>query len=230
MTTMSSTTTSAATSAAAVKTTAMVSPALTPLDQALARLAETRARLRQELLPPTDLGRHAVSGGMPTGSPWPLRLRAGWRHWRRQLRRWPLAGMLLSGVQEAWQRHPWRPTAELVAKEAGAAVLPAVRRHPVLAVALAAGLGMAVVAGRRWYAPALQGHVRSAPARLGRWLMRQLSQAPVQAGLFGLLAMLAQRGWSAPTDGTDTTAAAASGTTPAAAAAPASARAPAPGA
>lgn len=229
MTSPTNSTASAAASAAA--TTAMVSPALTPLDQALARLAETRARLRQELLPPTDRGRHAVPGGRPGGSPWPLRLRAGWRHWRRQLRRWPLAGMLLSGVQEAWQQHPWRPTAELVAKEAGAAVLPAVRRHPVVAVALAAGLGMAVVAGRRWYAPALQGQVRSAPARLGRWLLRQLSQAPVQAGLFGLLAMLAQRGWSAPTDTADNTAAAAaSGTSPAAAAASASARAPAPGA
>jgi hypothetical protein len=180
--------------------TTMAGTALTPLDRALARLADTRARLRQELLPPEDSGRPDHPEGSAASSVWPPRLRAGWRHWRRQLRRWPLTGALLAGAQDTWKRHPWRPTAEMVLQQAGAAILPAVRRHPVAAVALAAGLGMAVVAGRRWYAPALQGQVRSAPARLGRWLLRQLGQAPVQAGLVGLLAMLAQRGWAAPAD------------------------------
>lgn len=185
--------------------TTMAGTALTPLDQALARLADTRARLRQELIPPEDTGRSDHPDAGAASSAWPPRLRAAWRHWRRQLRRWPLTGALLAGAQDTWKHHPWRPTAELVLQQAGAAVLPAVRRHPVAAVALAAGLGMAVVAGRRWYAPTLQGQVRSAPARLGRWLLRQLGQAPVQAGLVGLVAMLAQRGWAAPAAETSTT-------------------------
>lgn len=176
---------------------------MTPMDQALARLDHTRAQLRQELLPPPEAD--AAPNGQSPGIAWPRRLRAAWRHWRRRLQRWPLAGSLLTAVQDSWLQHPWRPAAELLAQEARAVALPAVRRHPVAAVAIAAGLGMALVASRAWHVPLLAVSLRSTPRRLGRWLLRQFAQPPVQAGVLSLLLMLSQRG-QASAAGTETAA------------------------
>lgn len=184
---------------------------VTAMSIAIARLEDSRARLRLELLPQPKAP-HAGGAGKsasdwlrwPSAAQWPLRLRALWRHGRQALRRvgaqHPLAGMALAAVQDAWQHHPWRATAQLLGREASAAVLPAVRRHPFAAVVIAAGLGMAAVASRRWHWPLLTRRLRRSPGQLGGWLLHQLTQAPMQTAVVSALVMWAQRARSGARD------------------------------
>ena len=179
--------------------TAAAAP-LSPLAHALARLADSRARLHHELVPAPKPQAAGSGAGLWPG-PWPPQLKALWRRGGRLLRRLlgqsPTAAALLGGLagaaQDTWRRHPWRPTAELLGREAGAAVLPAVRRHPLAAVAVAAGLGMAIVAGRAWHWPILSRRLRDSPQRLGRWLLHQLAQPALQTALLSVLVMAVQR-------------------------------------
>lgn len=150
------------------------------LAQALARLDLSRARLRHEMIPPPP-------ARVPPGSPLPTRLRALWRHLRRKAGGWPVAGFASAALGEWWHHHPWRPAGEMLVDEIQASALPWVRRHPVATVAGAALLGAAIVVSRPWGWPGVAERVRPMPRRLGRWLFRQFSQAPVQAALLSML-------------------------------------------
>lgn len=156
-------------------------PALSPARaEALARIERSRARLRLEMIPPPP-------AGPPMGSPLPRRLRALWRHLRRRASGWPITGFAMAALGEWWHRQPWRPAGEMLVDEIQASALPWVRRHPVATVAAAAALGAAVVASRPWRWPGVAQRVRPVPRQLSRWLLRQFSQAPVQATLLNML-------------------------------------------
>jgi hypothetical protein len=148
--------------------------------EALARLEISRARLRQEMIPPPP-------ARLPPGSPLPTRLRALWRYLRRKAGGWPVAGFAAAALGEWWHHHPWRPAGELLVDEIQVSALPWLRRHPVVTVAAAATLGAALVVSRPWRWPGVAERVRPMPRRLGRWLIRQFSQAPVQATLLSIL-------------------------------------------
>jgi hypothetical protein len=51
---------------------------------------------------------------------------------------------------------------------------------------VAATIGAALVAGRPWRWPAVNRHLADAPQRAGRWVVHQLTQAPVQSLLASL--------------------------------------------
>lgn len=153
------------------------------MSEALARLDLSRSRLRQEMIPPPP-------ARLPPGSPLPTRLRALWRHWRRKAGGWPVAGVAAAALGEWWHHHPWRPAGELLVDEVQASALPWLRRHPVATVAVAATLGAALVVSRPWRWPGVAERVRPMPRRLGRWLIRQVGQAPVQATLLSMLMLL----------------------------------------
>ncbi len=151
---------------------------------ALDRLAASRLRLRDQLL---DVSPSREDHREPGMLPLPRRLRALWRSARRQLRGSPLALMAVGSLQSWWQRHPWRVTGELLARELHGALTPAVRRHPLAAALLAGGLGLALMRCRPWRWPLVANQFRPLPGRIGHWLMHQLTQAPGQALLSSLL-------------------------------------------
>ncbi|WP_077035637.1 hypothetical protein [Pelomonas sp. KK5] len=153
---------------------------------ALQRLAASRQQLRNELIELPDTTPHH-----PLNIP--RRLRALWRTLRRGLRGSPVAGVALTALQQWWEGHPWRATTELVAGELHAQVAPAVRRHPVAAMLLSAGIGLAVVAARPWRWHFVRRQVQPLPGRIVRWLFNQLGAAPGQALLSALLVMLARQ-------------------------------------
>lgn len=152
---------------------------------ALLRLQQSRAQLRAAMLPPPDT---AATG---PGSAFPRRWRALWRAWTR---RGPLSG--LSAVADSaagalrgwWRSQPWHSTTEWAGRAVLGEAAPLVRRHPLLAVALGAGLGAAVVLAKPWRWQALTRRVRPMGGSLLRWTLAQLSQVPVQMALAGLLA------------------------------------------
>ena len=171
---------------------------LTPLDAALARLAASRARLRAELSPPPDGAPGRFDGqGQAQAGRWPTSLAALWRRGRRALQAWPVADLAAALLQDWWQRHPWRGTAEELAEAARHAVLPLVRRHPLSALLGATALGALLVVARAWRWPALRP-ARPAPARsAGHWLAAQLAKPAVQTALLSAL-MLVVKQWSNP--------------------------------
>ena len=157
-------------------------------DAALQRLAATRARLRQGLIP------SYASDAPATGQPFtiPRRLRALWRSLRRGLRGSPVAAVAMTALQDWWQGHPWRATGELVAEELHASLTPVVRRHPIATVLVSGAIGLAVMTAKPWRWPYVKRQLQPMPGRLTRWLFHQLGQAPGQALLSGLLFMLAR--------------------------------------
>jgi hypothetical protein len=75
-----------------------------------------------------------------------------------------------------------------------------IRRHPVAVVALAAGLGAAIVAGRPWRWPVVAARMRPMPGHVGRWALRQLTSPSVQAALLSLLVVLRRPEHPEPTE------------------------------
>lgn len=148
----------------------------------LARLADSRAALRRELVPPTEPAPNGTDGA---GLADPLR--RWWRRLRRATRGSPLAALAGEAVQGWWQHHPWQPTATLLARH----TRPLLRQHPVAAVAVAALAGAALVAGRPWRWRAVDAQLRPLPGQALHWLLGQLGSAPVQA----MLASLATMAW-----------------------------------
>jgi hypothetical protein len=166
------------------------------VEHALARIEGSRASLRAVLIPPEPAA-NPDRGDRPT-SGWSRRFADGWQHWRGALAEHPAVSVGMDAVQGWWKRQPLRPAVETAAGELRGAVAPLVRRHPVLAVAVAATIGAALVAGRPWRWPAVSRHLADAPQRAGRWVVHQLTQAPVQSLLASLfLAWAAAR---KPTD------------------------------
>lgn len=150
---------------------------LTPRQQALARLAASRACLRAQALP--DAAADAAGGADGRG------LRPWWRLLRREWGRTPLGLAALAWVERWWQRQPLAAAAQQGAEEFRAVVLPVVRRHPLAALAGAALLGGALVASRRWWWGWAGRRAGSWRGSLGAWVWRQASDPAVQLLLLG---------------------------------------------
>ena len=155
-----------------------------PLTLALLRIEASRARLRTAMLPPAD---SAASDGGP-GFALPRRWRAMWRSFTRSGPLATVAKTAASFVGSWWRRQPWHSTTEWAGRALLAEVQPLVRRHPLMAVAVGASLGAALVSVRPWRWRALNRHVRPMGGHLMRWTIAQLSQVPVQMALAALLA------------------------------------------
>jgi hypothetical protein len=175
--------------------TSMDSPSAAPLEvpvpalsvvtieQALARLEVSRARLLDSLRPQPSL-----PGDADTRTFHPLRRARAW------LRTTPWGGVLdpvVSAVSEellTWcDRQSWRHSALLAKDTLAAELLPLVRRYPIAAVLLTAATG-AIVAGSgawRWRT------VRRSAAQLGAQLRRvgvsQLSNPALQSVVLSAL-------------------------------------------
>lgn len=153
-----------------------------PLTLALSRLQASRAQLRAAMMPPAE------SPASTSGFELPRRWRAMWRAWTRSGPVALAAGSAVQAVQRWWRSQPWHGTTELAGRAVLAEALPLVRRHPLWAVALAAGLGAAVVAARPWRWAAVNRRVRPIGGHALSWAVAQLSQVPVQMALAALLA------------------------------------------
>ena len=150
------------------------------LQQALDRLAATRGALRLALVTPPD---PPAAAGAASALADPLRRL--WRRLRRAARQTPAAMLLTEAVQGWWQRQPWRPAGSLLCQQ----VQPALRRHPLAAVALAAAAGAAVAGLRPWRWQVVHRQLHPLPGRLLHWLLQQAGSAPVQAALASLALM-----------------------------------------
>lgn len=176
------------------------------VEHALARINASRLSMRRVLVPAS--GTASADDNLAAGerSAWSRRFADGWQHWRQAMAEHPAVVVGMDALQDWWKRQPLRPAVETAAGELRSAVTPLVRRHPVLAVAIAAALGAAIVVGRPWRWPAVSQHLADAPQRAGRWVWTQLTQAPVQSLLASLfVAWVAAR---KPDDGSPASAAA----------------------
>jgi hypothetical protein len=147
-----------------------------PRQRALARLAASRQRLQAAWLP---------KPAAPGGGRGPRRLTAIWRHWRRQLAGNAVVGLAFEAVADWWQANPWRAAGEAVAEELHQSLTPIVRRHPLASVVLVAAAAGAVAAARPWRWPLVAQQLKPLPGRAARWLLRQLSRAPLQSLIVG---------------------------------------------
>ncbi|MFT3818256.1 MAG: hypothetical protein QM750_11590 [Rubrivivax sp.] len=147
-----------------------------PRQRALARLAASRQQLQAAWLPRPA----AAPGGRG-----PRRLAAIWRHWRRQWAGNAVAGPVFEAVADWWRANPWRAAGAAVAEELHHSLTPLVRRHPLASVALVAAAAGAVAAARPWRWPLVAQQLRPLPGRAARWLLRQLSRAPLQSLIVG---------------------------------------------
>lgn len=142
--------------------------------RALVRLAASRQRLQDTWLPtgsPSRAARAASGAG---------RLSGLWNAWRLKLADVPVVGLALEAVEQWWQHNPWRMAGQAVVGELDQTVTHWARRHPAMTVALAAAAGFAVVSARPWAWPGVADQLRPMPRRVGRWLLHQLTQAPLQ--------------------------------------------------
>jgi len=155
---------------------------------AIAALEASRGLLRHEMLPPAAAEGRRRRGD---GSELPSWLRP-WRKLRRWLRRWPAAEIATGAIHDWWRTHPLRPVADVAAAQWRNHAVPVVRRHPVLTVTAAATLGALVVTCRPWRWPLVARGIEPLPARVGHWLVAQLSSVPVQTALAALAVMAAQ--------------------------------------
>jgi len=155
----------------------------TAKERALLALAASRARLRERMLPPPEA---------PDDTPTlPRRLRAMWRYWRRRLADTPAATLAMTGVQEMWLHHPWRPLVLRARREFDVNVMPALRRHPGLAFGGALALGAAVAITRPWRWKVFTEQWRPMRRRARRWLIVQVARAPLRTAFAALFASLA---------------------------------------
>jgi hypothetical protein len=159
------------------------------VERALARLHDTRQALRQELMPAPEAA--GADGSADPGSG--LSLQRLWRRLRRWSRDWAPLSVLVAALEQTWRVHPLRPAGEAISEAYQSQVAPVLRKHPWAAVAVAAGLGALLMLGRRWHGPLLASTLRPLPQRLGRWLLLQLTSAPVQTALAGWLMMRAAK-------------------------------------
>lgn len=167
--------------------------------QALARLQTSRLAMRLELMPRPE----PAAGDEGADSRGGLSLQRWWRRLRRWSRDWAPVSVLVGALEQTWRVHPLRPAGDAIAEAYRSQVAPLLRRHPWAAVAAAAGLGALLMLGRRWHGPLLANTLRPLPQRLGRWLLLQLTSAPVQTALAGWLMMRAAKS-ADPQDGVTT--------------------------
>lgn len=156
------------------------------VQEALAALQASRAVLRRELVPATRFAPEASEG---TFSSW----QRSWRRWRRLGSRWPIAAAARDVVRGWWRKQPWHATGALAAEGLYQHAVPVVRRHPIVAIGVAAGLGALLVSVRPWRWPLVGDQLQATPRRLRSWAVNQLMSAPIQAALASLLWMAVQR-------------------------------------
>lgn len=168
----------------AAQTAAQSAPQTAPLTLALLRIEASRARLRSAMLPAPE---STASDGGP-GFALPKRWRAMWRAFTRSGPLATAAGTAVGALGNWWRSQPWHSTTEWAGRALLAEVQPLVRKHPLIAVALGAGLGAALVSLRPWRWRAVSQQVRPMGGHLMRWTLAQLSQMPVQMALAALLA------------------------------------------
>ncbi len=178
--------------AAAAGSDLVLSPALA---QAHARLAATRARLYAELLPPrSSRPRQAADGAGQAADGGFFARATAWveqtlREASHSAKRVPWLVLASEAVHQWWRKHPLRPVAELAADETRHALTPLVRRHPLLSVAAAAGVGALLIVSKPWRWGVVRQQVGPLPRRATHWFTTQLAQPHLQALLASLLAM-----------------------------------------
>jgi hypothetical protein len=159
---------------------------------ALQRLALSRAGLRSVLIAPPDADERA-GGAAPNRI-----LRQLWRQLRRAGRTSPAADLALGALQAWWLTRPWRLPLTELRQELQAHLVPQVRRHPWLAVSVAAGAGAALVYLRPWRWAVLRGSWPLWRAGLVAQVVQQAAQWPWETMLDGLMASMASRRAATP--------------------------------
>lgn len=150
--------------------------------QALQRLQASRRRLHDHWLPGPAAGGGGAGASFRHGG-----LAGLWRHWRRRLARVPGVDAVADALSGWWRHHPWRTTAELVTHEVVPQVDRVVRRHPLLAVTVAAGAGLALVTWKPWRQAWCRRQLQTLPHRVGQGLWHLAAQVPLHTLLAGLL-------------------------------------------
>jgi hypothetical protein len=113
------------------------------LPSAAERLAASRERMRQWMLQTDSRGhaRRRVEAAKEAGDK---------PAWMDRLRTAPVIGVVMDAAGAWWANHPMQPAAQLAQGVVRETVAPLTRRHPVLIVAGAFLVGVAVVRWRPW--------------------------------------------------------------------------------
>lgn len=159
--------------------------------EAAKRLAESRERLRLYMVDPDgrlEARRRATEAAEASGTKLGL---------FERLRTHPSLGVVVDLAESWWTRHPLHPVASLAEGAVRDRVGPAVRRHPIAAVAGAVALGAAIVWFRPW-------RWLKAPARAAgsasHSLMRLLGSLPIASILAAYSAVAQKRAHDARDD------------------------------
>ena len=104
------------------------------MNEAVARLEASRARLRLAMLPP------------PTSSDSP---KSGDSWWSR-LTGIKAVSAVADSVEAWWANHPLRPVASVAVEASDAVIQPLAKQHPLALVGIAAIAGAGLVWGRPW--------------------------------------------------------------------------------
>jgi hypothetical protein len=114
-----------------------------PLTSAVQRVAESRERLRRQMLQGSsrERARRHVAAAHAEGTSPSLSMR---------LRAVPGLGALIDTVSAWWEHHPLHPLAGLAEDVVHDRISPTVRRHPLAVVALALAAGSALAWLRPW--------------------------------------------------------------------------------
>ncbi|MGR6808111.1 hypothetical protein ACU6VI_17645 [Sphaerotilus natans] len=105
----------------------------------------------------------------------------------------PVGAVLLDTVELWWERHPARAVLRRVRGRLDRTAAPFVRRHPVVAVALATAAGGVLAALRPWQDRRVRRLLQPVQTHLGGWLRAQLS---VQTLIHAAVTALATRAMS----------------------------------
>lgn len=111
----------------------------------------------------------------------------------------PVGAVLLDTVELWWERHPARAVLLRAQGRLDRTAAPFVRRHPVVAVALATAAGGALAALRPWQDRRVRRLWQPVQTHLGGWLRAQL---PVQTLIHVAVTALATRAMSPSVQGT----------------------------
>ena len=167
------------------------------LEQALARLDQSRARLRVALTPEPAPSAEAAGRSFS-----PVRRARAWlrtKSWGTLLD--PFVGAANQAVMDWWKRQPLVRSALLAQSTLSAELSPLVRRYPVPAVLLTAALGAIAARSGVWRWRTVRRSGLLLGLQLRRVLIAQLGSPAVQSLLLGaVVSYLAARKTSADPD------------------------------
>ena len=161
-------------------TSGVVAPG-TRIDEALARLDRSRARLKVALTP-----KPPPAAGPTPRSFGPMRRARGWlraQPWGTLLD--PIVGAANQAVMDWWKRQPVVRSALLAKSTLSAELSPLVRRYPIPAVLLTAMLGAVAVRSGVWRWRAVRRSSLMLASQLRRVLVGQLGSPAMQSLLLG---------------------------------------------